>query len=64
MGPKIDIKFSSTSRLWGFSIKPNIDYSTVTSGWKVMLDSDHKEVCINQFMFTLTNHVCCVYTGE
>ena len=63
MGPSIDIKFSSTSGFLGFSIKPNIDNSTVTSGWKVMLDSDHKEVCIHQFMFTFTN-VCCVYTGE
>ena len=26
-----------------------------------MLDSKHKEVCINQFMSTLTNHVYCVY---
>ena len=25
-----------------------------------MLDSKHKEVCIDQFMSTLTNHVCCV----
>ena len=26
-----------------------------------MLDSEHKEVCIDQFMFTLTNHVCFVF---
>ena len=26
-----------------------------------MLDSEHREVCIDQFMSTLTNHVCCVY---
>ena len=25
-----------------------------------MLDSKHKEVCIDQFMSTLTNHVGCV----
>ena len=25
-----------------------------------MLDSQHREVCIDQFMSTLTNHVCCV----
>ena len=60
----MDIRFSYSSAHLGYSIKPHIDASTVTSGWKVMLDSEHKEVCIDQFMSTLTSHVGCVCTGE
>ena len=64
MGPIMDIRFSYSSAHFGYSIKPNIDVSTLTSGWKVMLDSKHKEVCIDHFMFILTSHVGCVCTGE
>ena len=59
MGQTVDIKFSIRSAFFEYPIKPHIDDSTVTSGWKVMLESKHK-VCIDQFMSTLTNHVGCV----
>ena len=49
MGPNIPTEFSYRSAFWGYPIKPHIDDSTVTSGWKVILDSEHKEVCIEQF---------------
>ena len=51
MGPNIDVRFSSLSARLGFTFMPNIDYRTLTSGWIVMLDSEHREVCIDQFIY-------------
>ena len=66
IGPAINIKFTSTSALFLFAIKPTIDDSTVTSGWKVMLDSINTKKYMHYPVYVHINQSCwlCECTGE